>query len=369
MDNLRPDKSAVKRKTAFILRDTPAWIDQHQSWISDGARKLYKALRSLADAKSGRLLIPGRGWIRVRTVEQKAGMSKPTRLKYMRELLALGAVSEHRDYVTRSIKGRNLKILGQAQITVLPLHAPNPHKERLSPTDKSGENANPEPQDSVSPTDKSPTDKPENGHLRTNSPTVEEVVRQDLSETTNGAAPGSASVGVPAGQPSIPKNPRGVSKAPTEKSPFADVIQTETQRLAAQLQRSLYFKMLEPYPDFEPIREYSQKDADALGIPFRDFRRMYEAAMQAATDQLRKEKQELLASLAESLFEGFWEHDDDANFTCYAFDWFELSAKELGIPPDEIDALFHQTCDAAAEECDRLLAAALKSRTASAASA
>ena len=48
----------------FVIRDTPAWLDQHQSWISDGARLLYKTLRTLADAKTGRLFIPGRGWIR-----------------------------------------------------------------------------------------------------------------------------------------------------------------------------------------------------------------------------------------------------------------------------------------------------------------
>src|SRR6267143_1258351 len=106
MPKLPPKKLEVKRKAEFIIRGTPAWLDQHQSWISDGARRLYKVLRSLADAATGCLLIPGRGWIRLRTVEQKANMSDETRKKYQRELVRLGAVRIHRDYVNRTINGR-----------------------------------------------------------------------------------------------------------------------------------------------------------------------------------------------------------------------------------------------------------------------
>jgi len=53
------NKKSRQAKTAFIIRDTPAWLDQRQSWISDGGRELYKALRTLMDQKTGRLLIPG----------------------------------------------------------------------------------------------------------------------------------------------------------------------------------------------------------------------------------------------------------------------------------------------------------------------
>jgi hypothetical protein len=63
------DETRAQAKTAFIIRNTPAWLDQHQAWISDGARRLYKALRTLMDQKTGRLFIPGRGWIHLRTVE------------------------------------------------------------------------------------------------------------------------------------------------------------------------------------------------------------------------------------------------------------------------------------------------------------
>jgi hypothetical protein len=45
----------------FIVRDTPKWLATHQDWISDRARHVYCDMRSLADAKTGRLFIQGRG--------------------------------------------------------------------------------------------------------------------------------------------------------------------------------------------------------------------------------------------------------------------------------------------------------------------
>lgn len=226
MEKLQPTNDEVKRKATFIIRSTPAWLDQHQSWISDGARKLYKTLRTLADHKTGHLLIPGRGWIRLRTVEQKAGMSHNTRVRYMRELKILGGVSQHRDYVTRLIRGRNRKVLGQAQITVLPLHAPNPHKQRASTTDQSGENAKAEPQHSVSTTDQSTTDQSENALLQTNSSAALKVVSQVLSETTNRAAEVPAPTGVSGSGEHSPINSREsgqdspAQKPPTYPAPF-----------------------------------------------------------------------------------------------------------------------------------------------------
>ncbi len=88
MDKIAAHKSPRKTKR-FVIRDTPAWLDQRQPWISDGARQLYKTLRTLADVKTGRLLIPGRGWIKLNTIQQKAGMCTRTRKKYMRELVTL----------------------------------------------------------------------------------------------------------------------------------------------------------------------------------------------------------------------------------------------------------------------------------------
>jgi len=125
-------------------------------------------------------------------------MSHNTRVRYQRELRTLGALSEHRDYVTRSIGGRKRKVLGIVQITVLPLHPPKAHKHSIPTTDQSGENANLEPQHSVSTTDQSTTDQPENHLLQTNSSAAQELVCQDLSKTTNGVpAASDGAVAVP----------------------------------------------------------------------------------------------------------------------------------------------------------------------------
>ena len=136
------------KSTGFVIRDLPAWLLAHQDWISDGARKLYLTMLKLADVKTGRLFITGRAWISLRAIEKQCGMSKNTRLKYFRELTALGALKIHRDYVTRLIGGRNLKILGPAQVTLLPLVPPHlrtkseeqktksPLESQVSPTDQ-----------------------------------------------------------------------------------------------------------------------------------------------------------------------------------------------------------------------------------------
>lgn len=126
-------KKAGQAKKPFVVHNTPVWLDQEQNWITAGGRRLYKTLRTLADVKTGRLFIPGRGWISLRTIEARSGFAEDARLKYQRELQALGAIHIHRDYVIRVIKGRKRKVLGIAQITVLPL-TPPPRKQRASTT-------------------------------------------------------------------------------------------------------------------------------------------------------------------------------------------------------------------------------------------
>jgi hypothetical protein len=276
--NNTEQKNPRQAKSAFIIRNTPAWLDQCQSWISDGARRLYKTLRTLADAKTGRLLIPGRGWIRLRTVEQKAGMCTRTRKKYMRELRILGGVSEHRDRVTRSIRGRNRKVLGQAQITVLPLHAPNPHKQRASTTVQNGEKANPEPQHSVPTTVQSTTVQGENGLLGCKSCTVQEVHPQVLSETTNG--PGAKVLGLGFQKGSEIKGAQ-FQKAPSTAPPRAlTPFETEKQKLVQALEMYLRHELSGPTPDLHPIRKWWQSETDDFGIPFRESRKLYEQAFE-----------------------------------------------------------------------------------------
>jgi hypothetical protein len=294
-----------RKKKPFVIRESPVWLDQHQDWISDGARQLYKTLRTLADATTGRLFIPGRGWITLRTVEQKSGMSHNTRNKYMRELAALGAFTVHRDYVTRRKNGRNLKVLGPAQITVRPLECNYPHKQRLSPTAQNGGNANLEPQDCVSPTAQSPTAQAQNSHLQPNSCAAQGLGRQYLSKDTKSFAVeggDSASVAVASADPGVGsppltlKNENGLKslalqpgegqKAPTAKplAPTPDIspLAIEKQKLIANLTSSIFRTLSDDPPDLLRVRRFYQKAFDALAVPFQEFCKIYESVVQAA---------------------------------------------------------------------------------------
>lgn len=217
----------------FVIHSA-AWLDQHQPWISDGARQLYKTLVSLADARSGRLFIAGRGWIPLRAIERTAGICDETRKKRMRELTNLGAIKCHRDSVTRVIGGRKRWVLGIAQITVLPLDPPkvrgsstaktskkgqSPDKTRLteaseaestnrnavSSTAKSAETSFLEPQDYISSTAKSEDNPPEKSKVvlqELNSSTAVDFSRQYLSNPTI-QHPLEGAVGVSAPLPSV----------------------------------------------------------------------------------------------------------------------------------------------------------------------
>jgi hypothetical protein len=214
----------------FVVRETPAWLDQHQTWISDGARALYKTLRSLADAKTGRLLIPGRGWISPRTIERKAGMHEETRLKYTRELKRLGAILVNRDHVIREIDDRKRWVWGPAQITVLPLQAQNPHKQRVSSTPGNGQNANPEPQKRVSSTPGFATPKAKKNLLHPESCGPQETGCQYSSKNTNGSGGGFGSaVDVHSSEGSHPHRRR--QKAPAQKHDHDERMRERTRKL------------------------------------------------------------------------------------------------------------------------------------------
>lgn len=318
MHNLQPRNREVKRKPAFIIYNSPAWLDQHQDWISDGARKLYKTLRTLMDQRTGRLFIPGRGWIRISTIEQKSQMCEETRLKYTRELLALGAVQIHRDYVTRRINGRYRKVLGQAQITVLPLHPPKVYEHRAISSTTPGNGAKPPHKHSVSTTPGSTTPGAENGLLHQVFPGPEETGCQDLSKSTSSAAgSGSPSVGVsspdvPAdgsdASPVPPAGPlgvrsgsesssvysRGAGQVPTTKPDVPDPLYEQKQRLAADLESHLYFEICgwtgSATVDLVEIRKIYKEKALALDISWRDYEKLYHQAMQNVAERIAPAK-------------------------------------------------------------------------------
>jgi hypothetical protein len=205
----RKERTVAQAKKPFVVRETADWLLSRQDWVSDGARHLYLTLRTLADHKTGELRIPGKNWIKLRTIEKKAGISHNTRKKYMRELIALNAIRVDREYVDRKIDGRELKVLGDAQVTLLQLK--NPHLQ----TNPANQKTESPPAVQAPPTDQSkkpheqapgPTDQsPENGHLPTNSPTVQGLVDQFLSEQHLGGAGGVVGSGVGLGERATPR--------------------------------------------------------------------------------------------------------------------------------------------------------------------
>jgi hypothetical protein len=248
MSKVAGGNGGIKSPRKPFVIHTPVWLDQHQEWISDGARRLYRTLQTLADAKSGRLFIPARGWISLKTIESRAGMCDETRKKYQRELQELGAISVHRDYVIRQKNGRKRKVLGKAQVTVLPLHPPGMRvsttaKEKLkhenrdemrpsaasvstnanihaaSTTAKTNQSTFSEPQDDISTTAKNPENSPEKVKVVLQEPkssTVEEVGHQYVSKpTSNTAREGGVGVAVPlhSGSASIGASPMTASRS------------------------------------------------------------------------------------------------------------------------------------------------------------
>jgi hypothetical protein len=310
------EHNQAQQKKPFVIRETPAWLDQHQDWISDGARQLYKALRTLADQKTGQLLIPGKGWIRLRTVEKKAGMSEDTRHKYTKELTALGCYHVHRERVTRSINGRERKVLGQAEITVSRLEPPKAHKHSRSSTPGNSDSApnppkpsgsstpepekpntgkasttpgNPnnketEPQDSVSSTPGNSNNK--NVLLHPDSSTVEGLGGQKMSESTTDLPTAALPLGSSKNVPLQPEGGRQGSPAPTAPSVIS--IKPEYQYppqakgIVETLKSSLRAYAREHPGENIPVwklqvwRKYHLADTDALGIPFAASIALYE---------------------------------------------------------------------------------------------
>ncbi|SRR6266436_1449428 len=123
------------------------------------------------------------------------------------------------------------------------------------------------------------------------------------------------------------------------------VIETKTQELAKDLTHQLYRKMREPNPDFEGIRQCYQKEGDALGIPFKTFRQIYERSMRDAAQQNQLLKQELVDQLRDNCRLDIRESPFDENCLIGSFYWFADEAKQLGIPQDEMERLWRATTE------------------------
>jgi len=290
MGNVTHGKIPRQAKPEFILRETPAWLLSHQDWISDGARKLYLAMRGLADAKTGELAVPGRGdearWIKPKTIDRKAGMCDETRKKYMRELLALDAVRHERKRITRRVGSRLRAFLGVSRYTLLELKRPIAASNAVSSTAKIEEKTQIVSVDAVSSTAKAKT-----GLLRPTSSMVEEIGHEDLSETTLGT--GSVLHAVPSDlEDSHIERARGFQKAPPAKSAHGPLYMKKLENLTRFLEDEFFWRARPSYAPYrgEPLDFASISFADIeylaikvfvdpQGIAMGDFRRCYNAAM------------------------------------------------------------------------------------------
>jgi hypothetical protein len=316
-----------KNKKPFVLYRTPAWLLVSQNWISDGARKLYLAMRSLADQRTGELAIPGRGneerWIKPKTIDRKAGMSDETRMKYMRELISLGAVQFERKPVKRTIKNRLRKVRGVSRYTLLPLKPPIANIHAGSTTAKNQQSEESEPQDGVSTTAKSTTAKGENGLLQPNSSTVEEFGSQDLSKPTTGAAvPSRDAV---AGS-SFESSDRQGSRQSTTTKP-ATALSPEIENKKQELvQRFIIFLCHDQQENklgeigIEEHFDIFRKKANALAIPWSEIQTLWARILQSvfpsapgstpAPPTQTEPDEPIFGHISPGMVRMFWEHAD-----------------------------------------------------------
>jgi hypothetical protein len=177
---LQPDSSIIQslgttpKNKPFIVNVAPALLDG----ASPRACRIYMTLLRRADGQSGDLKIPCRKgnkaepvWLKATQFDREARMSKPTRLKAMRELVALGLVTIVRPRVRRMIGGRMRAVAGPTHYTVH--RAPVVHENHQKPAHSSKVKGHPPVQ-------------------KANSSAVEELYPQILSTTPSGPSRGSA---------------------------------------------------------------------------------------------------------------------------------------------------------------------------------
>jgi hypothetical protein len=100
----------------FVV-DTPAKMLRRNEHLSKNARRLYLAMRALADGRTGELRIGGR-WLRAEAIDAAAEMCRDIRMRGMRELAAAGLVSFERERLLRVVRGRRREVLGRTRYVV-----------------------------------------------------------------------------------------------------------------------------------------------------------------------------------------------------------------------------------------------------------
>jgi hypothetical protein len=104
------------RSSEFIV-DAPAKMLRRNEHLSKNARRLYLAMRSLADGSTGELR-NGDRWYRAEAIDAAAEMCRDIRMRCMRELASAGLVTFERERIVRKVRGRYREVLGRSRYTV-----------------------------------------------------------------------------------------------------------------------------------------------------------------------------------------------------------------------------------------------------------
>jgi hypothetical protein len=107
----------ARPRQPFIVREIPATMLRKNVELSKGARNLWTAMLSLADARTGELRHRDH-WYDGRYIEREAEICDRLRKKYIRELQTAGLVKMERIRMLRVIHGRLREVLGPTHYTV-----------------------------------------------------------------------------------------------------------------------------------------------------------------------------------------------------------------------------------------------------------
>lgn len=260
VQNLDDKNSEVKKKSAFIIRNTSADVLKS---LSPKASHLWMTLRRLADARSGELRFRS-GWIRRARIMAEAGMkSKNTFGRYLLELRKAGLahVRQQPEIVTLA-SGRKHRVLSPAEYAV----SENPRRDWISCVSQSG--------------------KPH----RHGGPCVSQLSESGLcvpkTESTQNLTPSSHKA--PKGSNSQ-KSP-GEAAAPFE---FTGPLAPEKQKFIAEIESTLIFEISgkcslsgDLAANLNGLRKMYKSEAAALGIGWREFEKIYQQTFARVETQL-----------------------------------------------------------------------------------
>lgn len=249
MQNLQLRSDAVKKKTAFIIRNTSANVLKS---LSPRAAHLWLTLRRLADARTGELRYPTGPFVHRARIMAEAGMrSKNTFGRYLLELRLAGlAHIRQTEEVITLPSGRKHQVYSPAQYEV----SENPRQDWVSCVSQS----------------KKP-------HRYSGSCVSQPCVSQKLRSRKNWDASSHTA----------PLEEKESHRAPGGALAF------EKKKLAAQLANSLTGELSGDYAgpgdltsNLSGLRDFYKQRAFAIGFDWKEFEKLFQQTVQRVEEEL-----------------------------------------------------------------------------------